>query len=156
MGNGSQWMNTPLPFSVGQIVQRHSLHCPSHHQAPAASRKKPLLHAGSLHLCFIFLQSSTSDPEIPSPPLRKIYSCKPLTSALFSGIWLLNCPRSLNFHEEFVFINPSCLILVYLFDKYVCNTCTMYSSKDYKILTHLVPQKPEEGAIIITILQMKT
>lgn len=32
----------------------------------------------------------------------------------------------------------------------------MYYSKDYKILTHSLPQKPKEGAIIITILQMRT
>lgn len=35
----------------------------------------------------------------------------------------------------------------------------MYYSKDYKILTHSVPQNPEEGAIILIIiitLQMKT
>lgn len=117
-GSGSPWINAPPPFSVGQTVYIALVST-----KPRGQQEKPLSHVDSLHLGFIF----------PSP-LLLILRFRPLLCKKFIPVNLqhelcflgsdsvIDPGQFLKFCKELVLINPSGLILVSLFDKYLCNT----------------------------------
>lgn len=90
---GSQWIIVPLSFSRGQSPKAQSVPISSG-SSPADQQENALFYSGFPVSLFHFPQSSTPDPETSSPKTIPARLC------FGSGIWVLNCPRSLNFSAK--------------------------------------------------------